>query len=224
MAEQSATLALPLAEERPWIVPERANQLTHGLGLALSVAGAGVLLTVAWNGGDPLRIAGCMVYALALVATYAASTLSHSFEDLRRRNFYRMLDQMCIFLLVVGTYTPFGLVHLRQGAWWLLLAAMWLCALLGILVRIRRGSESVAVPFFLVMGWMPIIGLWRVHEVAPASGLALVLAGALAYTGGTWFLANDHRRPYFHPVWHVCTIAGSACHYLFLLRYVAAGT
>ena len=73
-------------------------------------------MLTALSSGDPYRIAGCGVYSLTLVALYAASTLSHSFENEGRRTFFRMLDQVCIFLLVVGTYTPFGLVHARHGA------------------------------------------------------------------------------------------------------------
>jgi hemolysin III len=223
MVERSATLALPLGDEdRLWILPERANQLTHALGFVLSIAAAGVLLTAARDGGDPLRIMGCAIYAISLVATYAASTLSHSFVDVRRRNFYRMLDQMCIFLLVVGTYTPFGLAFALDGWWWLVLAGMWICAVGGILVRLRSGTRSVSTTFFLVMGWLPVPTIIRVFEVGQLPGLGLVVAGGLAYTGGTWFLVNDGRRPYYHAVWHLCTIAGSALHYLYLLWYVAA--
>lgn len=213
---------LPVPRSTPAPPPEMANRLTHACGFVLSLVGAAVMLTTAAGTADAYRIVGCGVYVLSLVAVYAASTLSHSFDDPRTRDFYRLLDQVCIFLLVVGTYTPFGLVHLRHGAWWLLLAAMWLCAVLGIVVRMRRGSQAVAIPFYVLLGWMPVVGLWRILEVAPLSGLGLVLAGGLAYSGGTWFLANDHRRPYFHAVWHVCTIVGSACHYVFLLKYVAA--
>jgi hemolysin III len=157
---------------------------------------------------------------LSLVALYAASTLSHSFEAPERRDFYRMLDQVCIFLLVAGTYTPFGLVHARDGGWWVLLAAMWLCALCGISVRIR-GRRSVPAVFYVVLGWLPLLAMGRAAEVGEWWGMTLVIAGGLAYTCGTWFLANDRRHPYFHAVWHLCTIAGSACHYLFLLQYVA---
>ena len=53
-------------------------------------------------------------------------------------------------------------------------------------------------------------------------GLGLVVAGGLAYTGGTWFLVNDYRRTYYHAVWHLCTIAGSTLHFLYVLLYVAA--
>jgi hemolysin III len=200
---------------------ETANQVTHALGLGLSLLGAAVLMSTAVSSGDPYRITGCGVYALTLVALYAASTLSHSFADTGRRTFYRMLDQVCIFLLVVGTYTPFGLVHARHGAWSLVLIGMWLYALVGIGIRVRRPGETLRPLFFLMMGWLPVPILFRAYEVGQSTGLVMILAGGMAYTGGLWFLVNDHKHPYYHAVWHLCTIAGSLLHFLFVLQYVA---
>jgi len=199
---------------------ESANQATHALGFGLSLIGGGVLMSAALASGDPWRITGCAIYALALISVYAASTLSHSFNDVERRTFYRMLDQVCIFLLVVGTYTPFGLVHARHGVWLAVLIGMWLYALVGIGLRVRRPTETLRPLYFMVMGWIPVPILFRAYEVTQVGGLALILAGGLAYSGGVWFLVNDHRHHYYHAVWHVCTITGSLLHFLFVLQYV----
>ena len=55
---------------------EKLNQMTHGLGLVLSVVGSVVLLSLAAQQEDPWRLTGCLIYVLALTALYAASTLS----------------------------------------------------------------------------------------------------------------------------------------------------
>ena len=68
-----------------------------------------------------MQMAGVSVYGATLVALYAASTLSHSFERPRVRHFFRTLDQVCIFLLIAGTFTPISLTYLREGWWWALL-------------------------------------------------------------------------------------------------------
>lgn len=200
---------------------ESANRATHAAGLGLSLIGGGVLMSAALQSGDPYRIAGCAVYALTLTALYTASMLSHSFSDADRRRFYRMLDQVCIFLLVVGTYTPFGLVHARDGGWIAVLIGMWLYAFVGIGLRVRRPDETLRPLFFMLMGWLPAPILFRAYEVSHLGGLSMILAGGLAYSGGVWFLLNDHKHHYFHAVWHVCTILGSALHFLYVLKYVA---
>ena len=218
--EQTRTMQA-IAPQVVTLQPETANQLTHAFGCLLSLYGAGLIISSAWATGGTLRILGCSVYAISLVGVYAASTLSHSFSDVRRRTFFRMLDQICILLLVVGTYTPFALVYALSGAWWLILATMWTCAVIGIWLRIRRPSDSLPIPLFMVMGWLPIMALGMAWDLTSVSGIGLILAGGLAYSGGTWFLANDDRHPYYHAVWHVCAITGSALHFAFLLLYVA---
>jgi hemolysin III len=223
---ESASLSEPVGlnevdERAPAIHPETANWITHGLGLCLSLFAAAVLIATAMRTGDAWRVIGCTVYAASLIALYAASTLSHSFEDPARRRFYRMLDQICIFLLVVGTYTPFGMVHAWDGGWWVILFAMWACALTGIAQRVRRPEQTLKPWLFVVIAWLPIFTMGRAWDVSHLPGLALVFAGGAAYMGGIWFLVNDRRHPYFHAAWHVSTILGSALHFLFVLQYVA---
>ena len=210
------------ALDRPSAVPsETANQLTHGLGFLLGVAASVVMLSAVFARPDPPRVIGCLVYVITLLGVYGASTLSHSYQEPRRLNFYRMLDQVCIFLFAAGSFTPFGMLHLREGAWPLLLGTIWCLALLGAVARIANGENSVACRFFAVIGWLPVLAMGHVYALSGLLGVGLVLGGGLAYTGGIWFLLNDHRHRYLHAVWHLCTITGSACHFFFLHWYVA---
>jgi hemolysin III len=71
------------------------------------------------------------------------------------------------------------------------------------------------------MGWMPTVAVKQIMECVPGPVLAWMAIGGIMYTLGTWFLARDERVPFFHAVWHVFVIAGSACHYYAVLRYVA---
>jgi hemolysin III len=201
--------------------PERANQWTHGLGLLLSVLAGAIMLGVVWNVPDAGRLWGCAIYVAAMIALYAASTLSHSFEEGPYREWFRMLDQVCIFLFIAACFTPFAVAHLRDGYGMMLLAAMWGLALTGAILRIRSRSETLPIALFIPLGWLPVLTISRIYEVGNWTGLLLVLAGALSYTGGFWFLANDHKRSWYHPAWHLSTIAGTGFHYLFLLEFVA---
>lgn len=201
--------------------PERANQWTHALGLVLSLIAAAVMLVCVSASGDVSRQCGCGIYAVAMVALYAASTLSHSFEDGPYREFCRMLDQVCIFLFIASCFTAFALTHLQNAFGYGILAVMWTIALTGAVIRMRNGSQTLPIALFIPLGWLPLLVMHRIYEVGHWQGLGLVLAGGLAYTGGFWFLANDHKRNWYHPAWHLSTIAGTALHYFFLLEFVA---
>lgn len=200
---------------------ERANQITHAVGLLLSIVGTPFLLSVAVSRGTLVELAGCSVYCATLIALYAASTLSHSFHEPRLRHFFRTVDQVCIFLLIAGNYTPFALTYFHEG--WLLMfsMALWTLALTGIYFKIFvRRVERVSTSAYVMLGWMPIIILKPLADRVTAAGLAWVVAGGLAYTIGVIFFTNDRKVPYFHAVWHVCVVLGSTCHYFAVIYCV----
>jgi hemolysin III len=222
-------------KKNPWIThqilghrlslpEETANLLTHGLGLVLSIAGCVILLTEARQSeGDFWQFFGCAVYAFTLVALYAASTLSHSFKHPPVRHFFRSLDQVCIFLLIAGNYTPFAIAYLMRGWWWALLVAVWGMALFGIVLKIFfKQEKNVGLWFYIVLGWLPVIGIKPIIDGLPTLALAWIVAGGLSYSLGTVFLAQDRKYPYFHAVWHLLVIAGSACHFIVVAFYVIA--
>jgi len=166
-------------------------------------------------------VAACSAYAVSLMAVYAASTLSHLVHEPRLRSWYRSVDQGCIFLLIVGTYTPFG-VAIPGWNWPLeLLVLMWGMALAGFVSKVFYAHRVEAVSVFscVLMGWMPCTTLPAFKGVFPVECLGIMLAGGLAYTIGTLFLVNDRRHWFFHATWHLFVIAGSTLHYLAILWY-----
>ncbi|MEX0704819.1 MAG: hemolysin III family protein [Planctomycetales bacterium] len=198
---------------------EPANQWTHGLATIAAIFAALELIEAARGNPDAWMSLGVHVYAAALVALYAASTLSHSFRLPRPRHFFRTLDQVCIFLLIVGTFTPVALAYLRDGFGLTILAAMWLLAFAGIGFKLFvTGIKNVAVPFYVAMGWLPIVTFPQLFSAMDGLSLAGTVAGGLFYTSGTYFLAIDRRVSYAHAVWHLFVVAGSACHYVVIFR------
>ncbi len=173
--------------------------------------------------GDPVRWTGCLVYGVSLVAVYVSSFLSHSFTRPAWRHAFRTLDQVSIFLLIAGSYTPVGLVYCRDGLWPLVLVGMWSMALLGIWTKLYvAGLRNVSVWYYLATAWFALCAVPRLAQVLTLSEVAWVLAGAVAYTGGVWFLLNDRRWPFLHALWHLSVLAGSICHYQAIFSSVAA--
>jgi hemolysin III len=125
---------LDLGDFRP--VGEGLNFLTHALGFLLSLAAANLMMRAVWNRPDRTIVVGCGVYAATLVAVYAASMLSHAFHRPPLRHFFRTLDQVFIFFLIAGSFTPWGLAYYRSGWGAVLLSAIWLLALTGALFKL----------------------------------------------------------------------------------------
>ena len=202
-------------------IEETANCVTHALGFALSLVGTAALVRVMSQYGDTRGIVGVSIYGATLLALYAASTLSHSFEQPRLRHFFRTVDQVCIFLLIAGTFTPIALTYMRDGWGWALFIAVWGLAIVGIFTKIFFAKlETLAISAYVLLGWLPAIAIKPIIEIVPGAALTWILLGGIFYTIGTVFLMRDERVPFFHAVWHVFVIAGSACHYYAVMRFV----
>jgi hemolysin III len=200
---------------------ELANSLTHGLGLALSIVGTVILVNRSVHYGTQLQTIGVSVYGATLIALYAASTLSHSFERPRLRHFFRTVDQVCIFLLIAGTFTPLALTYFHEGWWWAMFLSVWGFALLGIFFKIfYTRLHNVSVVAYVMLGWLPVLGIRQIVQIVPSHILGWVALGGIFYTVGTLFLMKDNRMPYFHAAWHLMVIAGSACHYYAILNLI----
>jgi hemolysin III len=209
---------LPAPLSRP---EELANSLTHGLGLALSIVGTVFLVDRGLNFGDRLQVIGVSVYGATLVALYAASTLSHSFERPRLRHFFRTVDQVCIFLLIAGTFTPLALTYFRGGWWWALFISVWSFALVGIFFKVfYTRLHNVSIGAYVMLGWLPIVAIKPIVEIVPSHILGWMALGGIFYTIGTLFLIKDDRVPYFHAAWHMMVIAGSACHFFAVMNLI----
>ena len=211
------------ASERPQSLGEEiANSVSHGIGLLLALIGFAILIVAALQRGDVLEIVGATVFATAMVLLYATSTLFHAFPHSRTKRVFQILDHSAIYLMIAGTYTPFTLGVLR-GTWgWILLALVWSMAVAGIVLKafsgIRYNTASTLV--YIAMGWLVVIAADEVWTLVPKWGIFWLFAGGVAYTlGAVFFLAERIR--YLHFVWHLFVIAGSACHFIAVLRYAA---
>jgi len=200
---------------------ERLNAWTHLVGTMLSISGASVLITLAALMGDPWKIVSVSIFGATLILLYSASTLYHSLRG-RAKTILRKLDHLSIYLLIAGTYTPFCLVTLR-GVWgWTLFGIVWGLALIGMLQEIRPRSEAriLSLVIYAVMGWVIVIATGPLLDHLETTGLVLLAAGGLLYTGGIVFYAFDDRFRHWHGIWHLFVIGGSLLHYLTIALYV----
>jgi len=192
------------------------------VGTMLAAIGGTLLVAVAAIGGDPRKIVACGVYAATLLILYLTSTLYHSLSG-SAKDLLRKMDHCAIYLLIAGTYTPFTLVTLRGTLGWTMFGAVWALALLGIVQELclARRTRALSLVVYLVMGWLAVLAIGPLVDALGRAGFAWLAAGGLFYTGGIVFYASDHKLRHGHGIWHLFVLAGSACHYIAVLRHVA---
>ena len=200
---------------------ELANALTHGIGAMVALVAGLVLVALAATRGDGWQLLGASVFATCLFLLYLASTLYHSAVEPLTKSRLKVFDHCAIYLLIAGTYTPFTLVGLRGELGWQLFAGIWTLALAGVCFKLffTGRFKRLSTAIYIAMGWAAIIAIRPLLDAVDTATLGWLLAGGLAYTGGTVFYLGSSR--YSHAVWHVFCVIGSTCHYVAVLRHVA---
>ena len=201
---------------------EIANSITHGLGLVGAVAAA-PLLIIAASQHTATNVVAAAVFAATMVLLYSASTIYHALPAGRAKRAFVKLDHGAIYLFIAGSYTPFTLCAIG-GAWgWSLFALVWAMAVLGVTLKAfdRLSRPWLSTTLYLVMGWLVVVAIGPLVASVPAAGIALLVAGGVAYTAGVAFFVLDSRWRYAHSVWHGFVIAGTGCHFFAVLGYAA---
>ncbi len=199
---------------------EIANGLSHGVGFLAAVAVAPVLAVSACRRGSSAGIVGASVFAFTMILLYITSTLYHLLAENKAKRIFHVLDHSAIFLLIAGTYTPFTLGVLRGALGWTLFGLVWGIAVVGVAFKSAGGVryQRLSIVLYLAMGWLVLIAAKPLWLNMPAWGLFWLVAGGVAYTAGVGFYAAKRLR-YAHFVWHLFVIAGTACHFIAVLRY-----
>ena len=204
---------------------ERLNVLTHILGglmgLAILIAG----LKTAVGSGKPWAIVGCAVYGVSMILLYAVSSLYHGLPAGDAKRLLRVFDHCTIYALIAGTYTPILLVSVRPvypGLAWTILGCEWGLGLLAaILTAIDLKKYSrLSMVCYIGMGWLVVLALKPTIETVSPRGFLWLLAGGVAYTVGAVLYVKGKKRPWFHGVFHIFVVLGSALQAVCVLRYV----
>ena len=201
---------------------ERFNSISHLVGAALALIGATLLITLAALSGDPWRIVAFSIYGATLVTLFLASTLYHSLRG-KAKAVFQKLDHCSIYLFIAGSYTPFALLALPGSTGWLVLAASWSLATLGVALELSplaRGSRILSLAIYLGMGWLALVVIGPLWQALGWAGLSWLLGGGVLYTLGVLFYVAKERIRHSHGIWHLFVLGSSACHFVALLLYL----
>jgi hemolysin III len=172
------------------------------------------------------------IYTFSAILLFGISALYHRFywgpvgEGVLRR-----LDHSNIFLLIAGTYTPFGIVLLHGTDRLALLGTVWGGALIGVLFRVFwvRAPRWLYTPIYLALGWVAVFWMGDFYHLGGAAVVTLLAVGGGLYSLGA--LVYGLKRPDpsprwfgFHEIFHACTVAAFVTHYIAisLVTYTSA--
>jgi hemolysin III len=200
--------------------------VTHALGGYLGAAAVALLVLFAvWSGSQvPWKVVSGSIFGATIILLYSASTIYHAVTHHRIKDVCRSFDQMAIYALIAGTYTPFCLVTLRQGypfQAWTIFGCIWGIAIAGIVFEwvVQRQYKYLTTATYLAMGWSGLVLLKPLsHDFSVGGLIWLVLGGVLYSLGVVFFLWRS--LPYNHAIWHLFVLGGTIAHFFCILFYV----
>ena len=190
---------------------------------AAVAAGAAAIATA-----EPGRArAAAVIFASCVAACFGASALYHRPTwGPKMRGWLARLDHAGVYLLIAGSYAPFGLLVLSAGWAVPVLAVVWTGALIAILVKLfwLQAPKWLSAAIGLVLGWIGAVAFSQLLKLPPAALLLIILAGLL-YTAGAVVYAlrrpDPHPRVFgYHELFHVLTVAAALCEYLAVAFFV----
>jgi hemolysin III len=205
-------------------VKPRLRGVFHEWGFFAAV-GLGIPLVLTAHPGRA-RIAA-IVFAICVALCFGASALYHrpTWQP-KVRSWLARLDHAGIYLLIAGTYTPFGLLVLSTGWAIPVLTIVWVGALAAILLKLfwLKTPKWLSAVISLSLGWVALAAISQLLKLE-LTALALVLAGGLMYSIGGVIYALRRPDPFpavfgYHELFHVLTVAAAGCMYAAIAFYV----
>jgi len=204
---------------------ELANAISHLVGAILGAIGLVLMIVYSVQKGSGWHLAAAIVYGSTLVVLYLSSMFNHWLPEGRAKEFFFNFDQIAIYFLIAGTYTPLALIALHGTLGWIIFGVEWGFALIGTLIKIFRPTkfnQGVSLFFiiaYIVMGSLAFVATKQVIDAVSLSGFIWVIVGGIFYAGGTIFYKIKNIS-FIHLAWHLCVIAGSVAHFVGIYFYV----
>jgi hemolysin III len=205
-------------------VRPRLRGVSHGYAFFAALAAGGTLIALA-----PTRRATLAsgVYVATLAGLFGTSALYHRVDwKPRARQWMRRLDHSMIFLLVAGTYTPFGLLVFTGSLGTAILIVVWSGALAGVALSLLWPSAPrlLYAVVYLALGWVGVAGVPQIIQHAGVIALVLVCVGGALYTAGAVIYALRRPDPSpavfgYHELFHVLVIAAAIAHFAAVAGY-----
>lgn len=200
---------------------ELTNSISHGFGVIFGLVAMIMCIVKSAANQDVFQIVSSVIFGVTVMILYLMSCLYHALKVNKAKRVFRVIDHCTIFLLIAGTYTPFTLVSLRPTIGWWVFGIIWGTAIVGIVLNAisLKKFAKLSVALYLIMGWIIVFAYKYMLNAVPAGGMALLIAGGVAYTVGAVLYGIGSKKKWFHCVFHVFVFFGSLLQLIAILGY-----
>ena len=201
---------------------EKANTLTHLFPLIGACVLAWPMLHLAAqsaaDAGDhivrTINVIGTLLFLIGMLLMYGSSTFYHLIVAPVAKSHWRIFDHISIYVMIAGSYSLICMSVVGGWLGWTLFIFLWASVIVGIVSKLVALGKypRLSLALYLAMGWVAllmIVPMWR--NMSHAAFFWILAEGAF-YTIGSYFFNKDEQHAYYHAIWHVFIVLGSAAH------------
>lgn len=207
------------------IIYEILNSVTHGLGALVAVSAATLMLALAViTKQSPLTITALSIYSASIIIFLLASTLFHALIFTRAVKIFQFLDHSGIYLVILGSYTPYTWLFMPKVVGWTIWGIIALLSVAGIIYDLRFLGRWpwLSTGIYLIMGWLIVMAFPQLHQTLTPFAFNTLLAGGITYSLGAMVYLFP-KIPMGHVFWHLFVLGGAALMYISLFSMLFLG-
>ncbi len=203
---------------------EIGNMVTHIVGAAFGLVVLLLCAIFATYKHNFWGLAGGIVYGLMMIYLYTISSVYHGLIPERPKKVMQVLDHCSIFGLILGSFFPILLTGVREQnkvIFYIVLALV--IAGTAICVPFTaidfKKYEKLCMSGYFIVGWSALLMIYPLYQAYGIEMLAWLLGGGAVYSLGMIFFAIGRKRAFFHMIFHLFILAGSALQFVAIFKF-----
>ncbi len=203
---------------------EIANSVSHIIGavLALIATFMCVKKSIILGRTDYLGIG--LVYCLSMLVVFTCSSIYHALPRGNVKKVMRIVDYTAIYLMLIGTITPYMLLSVAKinyNLGWALFLICLAATVISVVLTIIAfaNTKAIRMVLYVVIGACAFSSIFAVGGKVDPVAVRYVLLGNGAYIVGLVLFAIGSKKKYFHSLFHIFVMLGAAIHFVNLYIY-----
>ncbi len=204
---------------------ELANSISHIIGTVLALIATIMCVKKSVHLGRMDYLAIGLVYCLSMLTVFTCSSIYHALPRNNVKKLMRVVDYTAIYLMLIGTITPYMLLSVAKINYilgWMLFIVCLAATVISVVLTVTSFAKTKAVRMvlYVVIGACAFSSIFVVGGRVEPIGVKLVLLGNGAYILALVLFAIGAKKKYFHSIFHIFVMLGAVIHFINLYVYV----
>ena len=197
---------------------------THIVGAAFGVTALVLCVVFAALHHNTWGVVGGALYGSMMIYLYTISSVYHGLVPEKPKKVMQVLDHCSIYALIIGTYIPVMFTGIREN-YFVLFVVLSIVMLIATAVCVTftaidfKKYAVLSMTGYFTIGWVAIFLLYPLYKIYGLEFIAWLFFGGLAYTLGIIFFAKGNTNRYFHSIFHLFILLGSALHFVAIFKF-----